>query len=133
MGSWSPSGVEKEMRDMGVLVYGGQQRIEFDDRLLAHLQIVIGAKLRRHEGLFLSWREESNSGGGRVTVWVDPSQPLMFRYEDPVPPMINREWLDALTLASNTPRGVVVTEETVHLSNEPDRRGVDRMMSTSKG
>jgi hypothetical protein len=133
MGSWSPSGVEKEMRDMGVLVYGGQQRIEFDDRLLAHLQIVIGAKLRRHEGLFLSWREESNSGGGRVTVWVDPSQPLMFRYEDPVPPMINREWLDALTLASNTPRGVVVTEETVHLSNEPDRREVDRMMSTSKG
>jgi hypothetical protein len=133
MGSWSPSGVEKEMRDMGVLVYGGQQRIEFDDRLLAHLQIVIGAKLRRHEGLFLSWREESNSGGGRVTVWVDPSQPLMFRYEDPVPPMINREWLDALTMASNTPRGVVVTEETVHLSNEPDRREVDRMMSTSKG
>jgi hypothetical protein len=132
MGSWSPSGVEKEMRDMGVLVYGGQQRIEFDDRLLAHLQIVIGAKLRRHEGLFLSWREESNSGGGRVTVWVDPSQPLMFRYEDPVPPMINRQWLDALTLASNTPRGVVVTEETVHLSNEPDRREVDRMMSTSK-
>jgi hypothetical protein len=133
MGSWSPSGIEKEMRDMGVLVYGGHQRIEFDDRLLAHLQIVIGAKLRRHEGLFLSWREESNAGGGRVTVWVDPSQPLMFRYEDPVPPMINRDWLEALTLASNSPRGVVVTEETVHLSNEPGKHDADRMMSTSKG
>jgi len=95
---------------MGALLYGGQHRIEFDDRLLAHLQIVIGAKLRRHEGFFLSWSEQASTGAERVTIWIEPAQPLMFRYQNDTPLMINREWLDTLTVAANSARGLVVTE-----------------------
>jgi hypothetical protein len=104
---------------MGVLVYGGRQSIEFDDRLLAHLQIVIGSKLRRREGFCLSWKEEIGAGGGRATIWLDPAISLMFRYETASPLDINPEWLEALTLASNSPRGLVVVEEAAHFSAEP--------------
>ncbi|MFF1573346.1 ATP-dependent DNA ligase [Leifsonia sp. NPDC058292] len=103
---------------MGVLVYGGHQVIEFEDRLLAHLQIVAGLKLRRREGFYLTWREDTNAGSGRVTIWVDPALPLMFRYEEGAALSINREWLESLTLASNSARGLVVTEETAHLTTE---------------
>jgi hypothetical protein len=104
---------------MGVLVYGGRQAIEFDDRLLAHLQIVIGSKLRRREGFYLSWKEEIGVGGGRATIWLDPAISLMFHYETASPLDINREWLQSLTLASNSPRGLIVMEETAHLSAKP--------------
>jgi hypothetical protein len=103
---------------MGVLVYGGRQSIEFDDRLLAHLQIVIGSKLRRREGFYLSWKEDIGAGGGRATIWIDPAISLMFEYETASPLDINREWLESLTLASNSPRGLLVVEETAHLSTE---------------
>jgi hypothetical protein len=101
---------------MGVLVYGGRQSIEFDDRLLAHLQIVIGSKLRRREGFCLSWKEDIGVGGGRATIWVDPAISLMFQYEEASALDINREWLESLTLAANSPRGLVVMEEIPHLS-----------------
>jgi hypothetical protein len=104
---------------MGVLVYGGRQAIEFDDRLLAHLQIVIGSKLRRREGFYLSWKEEIGVGGGRATIWLDPAISLMFQYEEASALDINREWLESLTLASNSPRGLIVMEETAHLSAKP--------------
>ncbi len=44
---------------MGTLIYGDSGLIvDFDDRVLAHLQIVIGAKLRRHEGFFFTWKDD---------------------------------------------------------------------------
>jgi hypothetical protein len=105
---------------MGALVYGGHQIIEFDDRLLAHLQIVIASKLRRREGFFLSWKEEVHAGSGRVAIWIDPSIPLMFRFDEEASSGINRDWLESLTLASNSARGLVVTEEAAaHLTAEP--------------
>jgi hypothetical protein len=49
---------------MGKLVYAGTTEIGFEDRVLAHLQIVIGLKLRRKEGFFFSWRDDQASGTG---------------------------------------------------------------------
>ena len=34
---------------MGKLTYDSTMTVDFDDRVLAHLQLVIGAKLRRAE------------------------------------------------------------------------------------
>ena len=104
---------------MGTLVYGERRVIDFDDRLLAHLQIVISAKLRRREGFYMSWREPTASGSGRVSIWLDPGIPLMFRYENARALTINRDWLDALSESSNSASGLIITEEAPHLTNRP--------------
>ena len=51
---------------MGTFVYGsGALRVEFDDRVLAHLQAVIGVKIRRNERFFFSWFDTQAVGDGR--------------------------------------------------------------------
>jgi hypothetical protein len=96
---------------MGKLIYGASTEIGFDDRVLAHLQIVIGLKLRRKEGFFFSWRDEQAVGDGRSAVWIDPSIPLVFKYSGGRPPKINKEWLELLTLSSNSAHGLQLTDE----------------------
>ena len=96
---------------MGKLIYAGTTEIGFDDRVLAHLQIVIGLKLRRKEGFFFSWRDEQNVGDGRSAVWIDPATPLLFRYSGGRPPKINKAWLEVLTLSSNSAQGLQLTAE----------------------
>ena len=96
---------------MGKLLYGAGTEINFDDRVLAHLQLVIGLKLRRREGFFFSWRDEQSTGDGRSVIWIDPAIPLIFRYNGGRMPQINREWLETLTLSSNSAHGLQLTEE----------------------
>lgn len=96
---------------MGKLIYGSTTEIEFDDRVLAHLQLVFGLKLRRKEGFFFSWRDELAVGDGRSSIWIDPSIPLVFRYNGGRQPKVNREWLDVLTQSSNSANGLQLSEE----------------------
>lgn len=96
---------------MGKLLYGQTIEVIFDDRVLAHLQLVIGLKLRRDESFFFSWRDEQSVGDGRSVIWLDPGIPLVFRYNGGRMPKINREWLEALTLSSNSAQGLQLTEE----------------------
>jgi hypothetical protein len=96
---------------MGKLVYGTSAEIGFDDRVLAHLQIVIGLKLRRKEGFFFSWRDEQAIGDGRSAIWIDASIPLVFKYTGSKPPAINKQWLEVLTVSSNSAHGLHLTEE----------------------
>jgi hypothetical protein len=96
---------------VGALLYGDRQRrFEIDDRTLAHLQLVISAKLRRREPFFFSVREDSEASG-RISVWMAPAIPLHFRYTGSRPPMINRRWVEALHSAANSPSGLIVLEE----------------------
>lgn len=99
---------------MGSLIYGESGiEVQFEDRVLAHLQLVIGAKLRRRESFFFSWKDDPKVGDGRSTVWLDPAIPLYFKYSGSRSPMINREWLDLLIADANSPQGL-------HLLDEPD-------------
>ncbi|MGA1835653.1 ATP-dependent DNA ligase [Herbiconiux sp. 11R-BC] len=83
---------------MGKLLYGPQQRaLEIDDRLLAHLKIVILTKLRRGESFAFSWENEVAEGGGRGTIWLNPGIPIEFTFYGGRRPAINRAWLQALT------------------------------------
>ena len=96
---------------MGKLVYAETWEIPFDDRTLAHLQIVVGTKLRRQEGFFFSWDDGVEHGGGRGAIWIDHGVPLQFRYEHDRMPQISREWLEQLTASSNSPQGLTLTDE----------------------
>jgi len=97
---------------MGSLTYGSPGiDIPFDDRTLAHLQIVITAKLRRDESFVFTWVTPPEAGSGRNAIWLDPSSALFFRYGGSRPPAINREWMNQLASSSNTPGGLVLTPE----------------------
>lgn len=97
---------------MGKLLYGTSQlAIEFDDRVLAHLQVVIGAKLRRREGFFFSWRDDPAVGDGRSSIWLETSIPLFFGFATTERHELNREWLEQLMKSSNESQGLTLIPE----------------------
>lgn len=96
---------------MGKLTYDASLVVDFDDRTLAHLQIVITAKLRREESFAFSWRDDDAIGDGRTTVWMHPTISLVFKFLGGRPPEINKRWADELATSSNSPAGLRVTPE----------------------
>lgn len=97
---------------MGKLLYGlSGVEIGFDDRVLAHLQVVIGAKLRRGESFYFSWKDDPNIGDGRSTIWLSESIPLYFKYSGGRSPALNREWIETLISSSNSGQGLQLSEE----------------------
>jgi hypothetical protein len=99
---------------MGKILYDSRLEIELDDRVLAHLQAAMSIKLRRREGFFFSWQKPALSGEGRSAVWIDASIPLQFTYYGGRMPSINRDWVEALRISSNSAGGLqVVAEESL--------------------
>jgi hypothetical protein len=96
---------------MGYLTYGGSQEYEFDDRTLAHLKVAITMKLRRQESFLFSWSNPADRGGGRTSIWLNPSIPLTFRFSGSRPPQLNKEWLAALSELANTAQGLTLVSE----------------------
>lgn len=96
---------------MGKLLCGPHVAVEFDDRVLAHLQVVIGAKIRRGESMLFSWRDSTDSGDGRTTTWIHPMSDVTFKYYGHRKPEINSAWIDALMLEANKPGGLQLTAE----------------------
>lgn len=65
---------------MGTLRYGTLE-VEFNDMLLAHLQVLIGMKLRRRENFMLSWVKPHELGSGRQSLWIDNGFPISFEFD----------------------------------------------------
>ena len=115
---------------MGTIYYGGSAtEIHIDDRTLAHLKAVIATKLRRSESFTLSWRHPDDQPRGRSTIWLHPSIPLRFVFDDPDPIELSRRWIEELGSSANSSGGItlvaehfdtgpveVVTEEEPHVS-----------------
>jgi hypothetical protein len=85
--------------------------VEFEDRMLAHLQLVIIQKLRRGESFLLSWRDAAVVGDGRSSAWLHPAIPLYFKFAGGHAPTINPKWIAQLTRSANSAQGLVVTAE----------------------
>jgi len=97
---------------MGTLLYGSPStEISFDDRALAHLQIVITAKLRRRESFVFSWNDGVAIGGGRTSIWLDPSSTLLYRFFGSRAPSINRDWIAELMRSANGGSGLFFSAE----------------------
>ena len=97
---------------MGKLIYNSSNReIEIEDRTLAHLQIVIAAKLRRGESFPLSWKDDTSTGSGRTTVWLHPRCALVYKFHGSRLVRLNHAWMDALTHSANSPAGLQVVPE----------------------
>jgi hypothetical protein len=96
---------------VGKFTYDSTLVVDFDDRVLAHLQLVIGAKLRRNESFYFSWRDDQQIGNGRSTVWLHPAIPIYFKFHGGRPPAINRAWIEMLMTQANSSTGLRITPE----------------------
>ncbi|MFH8251859.1 ATP-dependent DNA ligase [Microbacterium sp. B2969] len=96
---------------MGRFQYEDSVRVDFDDRVLAHLQTVMGMKLRRSESFYFTWRESVDLGGGRTSVWIHSRAGLVFKFHGSRMPRLNRTWLDALMQTANSPGGLQIIPE----------------------
>ncbi len=109
---------------MGSLTYPlrGFSPLAIDDRVLAHLQVVIGTKLRQRQSFFLSWVDDSKKGGGHTSIWIDPTMQLAFTYDTNQRHQINREWLEAMMASANSATGLIITGEPQGLALADDER-----------
>ncbi|MBD8141130.1 ATP-dependent DNA ligase [Frigoribacterium sp. CFBP 13605] len=96
---------------MGKLAYDRSLTIDFDDRTLAHLQIVIGMKMRRGESFYFSWKDDHQVGDGRTSIWLHPTIPLVYKYYGSRSPAINPAWIHALEVSANTNSGLHIVPE----------------------
>ncbi len=94
---------------MGAFHYGSPPTsFDIDDRTLAHLELVIMAKLRRRESLAFAITDEDS--GRRQAVWISPTATLRFEYEAPMPE-ISKAWLQELVDTANSPGGLRIVPE----------------------
>lgn len=105
---------------MGTLQYDGS-KTEFDDRLLAHLHIVIVQKLRTNDSFAMSWMNALSIGDGRTSIWLDRTIPLRFTFNGSRPPAINRDWLHTLQVSADSSSGLLVTGEDGQLARSGTR------------
>lgn len=96
----------------GTLLYGSPPyEICMEERLLAHLKIVIVGKLRRNEPFLLSWDRSVSEGSGGTSVWMHPSIPLQFLFTENRPPRLNPAWLEQLAQAAMSNDGLRLMPE----------------------
>lgn len=99
---------------MGRLFCGAAQPpILIKDRALAHLKIVVTTKLRRNESFTLSWIHKDGEAPGRSTIWLHPSIPLRFVFDETEAPTLNRRWIEELSQTLSSTGGVCLTDEII--------------------
>jgi len=97
---------------VGTIYYGGSATpIHIDDRALAHLKVVIATKLRRSESFTVTWQHPDDQPRGRSTIWLHPSIPLRFVFDDPEPTELSRSWIEELASSANSSGGITLVAE----------------------
>lgn len=111
---------------MGTLHYAGRN-FTLEDRVLAHLQVVISMKLRRGENFFVSWRNPVANGSGRNSIWIDNGIPIFCEFDGSKIPAINRDWIEDLAASAATNFGMQISEEgtlvPINIPHEDGSRG----------
>ncbi|HWM32829.1 MAG TPA: hypothetical protein VNR36_01185 [Pseudolysinimonas sp.] len=92
---------------MGTLYYGAARTaVQIDDRVLAHVKVLIGSKLRRNEPFLLSWQESAAEGHGRTSVWIHPHTDLIYRFDGNRPPELDAALLEQMSDEALSQTGV---------------------------
>ena len=117
---------------VGTIYYGDSGTpIGIEDRALAHLKVAITTKLRRGESFTLSWRHGEDQPRGRSTLWLHPSIPLRFVFDEPETPELSRTWIEDLMRSANSTGGIQLVPENLDtdpiptLASQPVQVGVD--------
>jgi hypothetical protein len=97
---------------MGKLLYGTPPTEHtVDDRILAHLQVVIVGKFRRNECFAFTLPASPAEGTGRQTLWLHPAIPVQFSFHGSRMPALNRAWIEQLMNEANSGRGLTLLPE----------------------
>jgi hypothetical protein len=105
---------------MGQFIYGNPSvAVDFDDRVLAHLKVVVLAKVRRGESFTFSWEYTAAAGSGHSSIWIHPTIPLQFNFLGNREPRLNRAWVEELMQLANTPAGLRLTPEPAEADAAP--------------
>ncbi|MFB2555250.1 DUF7882 family protein [Herbiconiux liangxiaofengii] len=100
---------------MGKLIYDSTLSVEFDDRVLAHLRVVLTTKRNRGETFVFTWGEKADDPDGLNSLCIRPGVELAFVFRGARVPAINQRWIRAL-LADGQSRPSL----DLHLIAEPD-------------
>jgi hypothetical protein len=103
---------------MGRLIYDNTTAVEFDDRVLAHLQLVIGTKLRRGESFYLNWTDDASVGDGRNAIWLNPGIPLRLKFNGSRRISLNMNWVNQLMISASSTEGLRLSPEPLEDSAE---------------
>ena len=96
---------------MGTLFYGAARTpVRIDDRIMAHLKLVITSKLRRNEPFLVSWHDPGGMGGGRSSIWIHAGCDLHYKFDGGTPAAIDQELVEAMSLAADAARGIEIDE-----------------------
>ncbi|MBW8761815.1 MAG: hypothetical protein JF592_04405 [Microbacterium sp.] len=96
---------------MGTLEYNSARPvIDVDDVTLAHLKIVIGTKLRRHESFMMSWLPDEKEHPGRLTIWMHPSIPLALAFDDVAMPAVDMKRIERMMKQLNASGELVLDQ-----------------------
>ena len=97
---------------MGSMFYGAPQReLVMDDVLLAHMQVLIIAKLRRNESFLLSWTEGRHAGSGRRGLWMHREMDLYFEFAGNGQPTIDQNKLENYSISASSNQGVDLKDQ----------------------
>lgn len=64
----------------------------------------------------LSWKHPEGDPGGRSTLWIHPSIPLRFVFDEPNPPQINMKWVEQLMHTSYSIGEITLVDEVLAAS-----------------
>lgn len=97
-----------------MLFYGSEtDPIVIDDRALSHLKVAVASKLRRHESFTLTWSCPDTHGVS--TIWLHPSIPLRFVFDEPESPQLNARWIEQLMQSASASGGITLVDEELAL------------------
>lgn len=113
---------------VGTIFYGGSATpIHIEDRAMAHLKVVIATKLRRSESFTVTWTHPPDQPPGRTTIWLHPSIPLRFVFDDPEPAELNLDWIRELAQSANSSGGIALIAEYFDEHQDEDGDEQDRL------
>lgn len=120
---------------MAKLFYGTTpEPITIDNRMLAHVKVVVATKLRRGESFTLSWTHGPDEPVGRSTVWLQPAIPLRFVFDSEQPESLDQDLLKRMANDANSSRGLSldIEDAAVAAPAAPARRTSARSASSTR-
>jgi hypothetical protein len=89
---------------MGMLKYGTRE-VVVEDRVLAHISVVVTQKLRRRES-FLLTLPSSDRRMATEAMWISFNSDIGFAYSGNRVPSLNHEWLEQMMTESFSAHGL---------------------------
>ncbi|BFM23424.1 hypothetical protein QE430_002184 [Microbacterium testaceum] len=109
---------------MGRLIYRDRAAFDIDDRILAHLRIVVMNKLRRNEGFMLQL--PVNEGVRQASLWIHASNALVMQFYGGREPVIDRALVDQMMHDASGADGLTLTAAGIAPQTAPVRQPVAR-------